>query len=1086
MMQRFSIWLFLLLIYNWGYSQNQFSRVNYYEELNSIIITDLLADRNSEIWISTLSGLYTFDGYDFRNYYPDPKDSTTIDDLLLYKLEEGSNGDIWIGSQGKVYRRDVKTGLFRNYPIYDFVDYPENAQANISEIESDGKGTIYFGINSRMGYEDYPGLLKFSESTETFEMVTLPDGEAVHNVYQMASNPEGEIALVTNQGLVLIESGSIRSLGAEPGMFSEENQEFPSDIVWDDHGNIWFVTNQWRLGKIDPAQETVEFLSFPSSFNGVVDWTTRIGFDQNYLWISHRDGVELFDVNSGKFSAPSTTTLRPFTAFLNDAMGNIWLGTQSYGLYSIPPQQLLTSYLHNPDDPNSVTEGWATTPFEDESGNVWFATYNSAGEEGLNKINPTTGEIEKFLFKDRLPQFNRPQMINAYDKGRLLFRDGRKLYGYDVNTGQVIDPHILDETADLGFLHHVYRDSEGDLWISTMSGLYRQTRDSYERYDFSRGEMGQEVSNEVLEVMESRHGGLWVQTNAGLFLLDKATGSFKRHGFDPKDGPVFSSQDINSLLEDEDGTLWVGTWQGGLNRYNPETGEIRYYGLDEGLPSPSIQGILEDNENNVLWMSTFRGMARFDKATEQITSYGNAEGAQNLYADHSVLELSNGLFAFGGSNGITIFDPLAFTEDTQPPITRITGMKVGDESVTDTKGAAIILDHTQKNISITYTGIHYDNPQNNQFAYRLSPTEDEWRYVGGSRSAYYYDLPPGEYTFSVRAANPNMVWSDAKTISFSITPPWWRTTWAYAIFALLLALMAYRFHLFQRHRTLRRERERTQAKELEHAREIEKAYEQLKATQTQLIHSEKMASLGELTAGIAHEIQNPLNFVNNFSEVNSELIKELKEDLKAGKLKEVQDIADDIDENEQKIIYHGKRAEGIVKGMLQHSRSSDGKKEPTDLNKLADEYLRLAYHGLRAKDKSFNASVETNFDQDLPRVSVIPQDIGRVLLNLLTNAFHAVQERQKQGEAGYEPKVTVSTKKANGGVEIRVADNGNGIPEKIREKIFQPFFTTKPTGAGTGLGLSMSYDIVTKGHNGELKVNSKEGEGATFLVNLPR
>ncbi len=271
---------------------------------------------------------------------------------------------------------------------------------------------------------------------------------------------------------------------------------------------------------------------------------------------------------------------------------------------------------------------------------------------------------------------------------------------------------------------------------------------------------------------------------------------------------------------------------------------------------------------------------------------------------------------------------------------------------------------------------------------------------------------------------------------------------------------------------------------------IEKAYELLKSTQSQLIQSEKMASLGELTAGIAHEIQNPLNFVNNFSEVNNELIDELNDELIKGDIEEARAISKDIKENGQKINHHGKRADAIVKGMLQHSRTSTGQKEPTDINALADEYLRLSYHGLRAKDKSFNADFKTEFDESLPKINVIPQDIGRVLLNLINNAFYAVDKKAKEGLEGYKPELVVSTSSSpsadggNRGVEITVSDNGPGIPDSIKQKIFQPFFTTKPTGQGTGLGLSLSYDIV-KAHGGELTVETNEGEGSTFTILIP-
>ncbi len=265
--------------------------------------------------------------------------------------------------------------------------------------------------------------------------------------------------------------------------------------------------------------------------------------------------------------------------------------------------------------------------------------------------------------------------------------------------------------------------------------------------------------------------------------------------------------------------------------------------------------------------------------------------------------------------------------------------------------------------------------------------------------------------------------------------------------------------------------------------ELMHAFTELKNTQSQLIQSEKMASLGELTAGIAHEIQNPLNFVNNFSEVSTELLDEMMDELKSGNKEEVLALALDVKANQEKINHHGKRAGAIVKGMLQHSRTSSGKNEPTDINALCDEYLRLSYHGLRAKNKSFNADFKTDLDEKLPQIKVVPQDFGRVLLNLINNAFFAVNEKSKTENKDFKPSVIVKTKLEKTKVIISVSDNGSGIPEDVKEKIFQPFFTTKPTGEGTGLGLSLSYDIV-KAHGGELTVETVEGEGTEFIISL--
>jgi two-component system, NtrC family, sensor kinase len=299
----------------------------------------------------------------------------------------------------------------------------------------------------------------------------------------------------------------------------------------------------------------------------------------------------------------------------------------------------------------------------------------------------------------------------------------------------------------------------------------------------------------------------------------------------------------------------------------------------------------------------------------------------------------------------------------------------------------------------------------------------------------------------------------------------------------------------ERNELIAKQNELLEIQVAERTAELERSLSDLKQTQNQLIQSEKMASLGELTAGIAHEIQNPLNFVNNFSDVSVELLQELKEEVDKGDLEEVNAIADDVIQNLEKIAHHGRRADGIVKGMLQHSRASSGQKEPIDINALADEYFRLAYHGLRAKDKSFNADLVTNFAEGLAKINIIPQDMGRVLLNLFTNAFYATQEKSKQlavgsGQSqsqfsGYKPVVTVSTQLVGNAVEITVRDNGTGIPDAIKDKILQPFFTTKPTGEGTGLGLSLSYDIVVKGHGGTIDIESVEREGSEFKITVP-
>jgi len=407
---------------------------------------------------------------------------------------------------------------------------------------------------------------------------------------------------------------------------------------------------------------------------------------------------------------------------------------------------------------------------------------------------------------------------------------------------------------------------------------------------------------------------------------------------------------------------------------------------------------------------------------------------------------------------------------------------IADEIGLDTnisEASSVTLPYDYNSLSFEFASIHFSRPAKNKLAFMLKGIDADWNY-SNRRFASYSNLPPGNYEFLIKGANGDGIWNpDISTLKISITPPWWKTWWAYLLYGVLVLLLLRQLYNFQKARTIRIERQKIQQRELQQAKEVEKAYAELKFTQAQLIQSEKMASLGELTAGIAHEIQNPLNFVNNFSEVSNELMEEMREELDKGDIEEAKALSDDIRGNLEKITHHGKRADAIVKGMLAHSRAGKGEKEPTDLNALAEEYLKLSYHGLRAKDKSFNADFKTDFDPDLPKVNVVPQDIGRVLLNLINNAFQAC------AQSGIEnPLISVKTERnTSDEIRITITDNGHGIPDDIKDKIFQPFFTTKPTGQGTGLGLSLSYDIV-KAHGGNLSVVSKENEGSEFVILL--
>ncbi len=709
---------------------------------------------------------------------------------------------------------------------------------------------------------------------------------------------------------------------------------------------------------------------------------------------------------------------------------------------------------------------------------------------------------------------------------------------FSLDTGTMKLENVDTEgLSDNSFIQKYFRDDAGTEWLGTTYGLYEKKRGqrAYIWHDLSKLPDGNETSNEITYFVNHPGLGFWILTNNGLFSYSYSTGNIDRQTYDPEQGHILASQDINSLYADDNGIVWVGKWGGGLSRYDTGTRQIRTYTMADWLPSMGIQYILKDSENNDLWMSTFDGISRFDIDTEQFVNYTMENGLHSqLFSDGSGLKTSDGLFIFGGSNGITFFRPSDVARSSPPPRMHFTDLEINDVSHPFDNGVFnadnITLAYNQNTISIDYTGIHYSNPARNRFSYILENYDTGWRDVGLQRTAYYPNLPPGNYVFRVKAANSNGVWNeDGISMRILINPPWWRTIWAYLLYGLLFAGAVYVIDRSQRRRLVRKERERAREKELAQAKEIEKAYHDLgkahqnleaahanlKAAQGQLVQQEKLASLGQLTAGIAHEIKNPLNFVNNFSEVSLELVEEAREEIRqmtgdrgrgnspissvpgasesgmAGSSPEaalILEILADIETNLRKIHEHGSRADGIVKSMLQHSRGGSGKMEPTDLNGLVKEYVNLAFHGMRAGKESISVDIDLQLDETIGEVPLVSEDFSRVILNLCNNAFDAMRSLSNMSDSsvpkGYQPKLAIRTKQEPGKVVLEIEDNGPGIPDHIKDKIMQPFFTTKKGTHGTGLGLSITHDIV-KAQGGDISIKTIENERTVFTITLP-
>ncbi|HEX9005796.1 MAG TPA: ATP-binding protein, partial [Bacteroidota bacterium] len=506
------------------------------------------------------------------------------------------------------------------------------------------------------------------------------------------------------------------------------------------------------------------------------------------------------------------------------------------------------------------------------------------------------------------------------------------------------------------------------------------------------------------------------------------------------------------------------------------------------------------------WMSSNKGVFRArkqdlndvadgKKSSLTCVSYGEADGMGSRECNGgynpSGWKLRDGKLAFSTVRGLAVVDPANIKLNTVPPPVIMERFLVDGQA--QPLGASITVAPGRQRFEFQYTGISFAGAAEVHFKYMLEGLDKDWIDAGTHREAFYTHLDPGMYRFHVIAANSDGIWNEAgAAVDFKLRPYFYQSAWFIGLIIFLFLTTGPTYY-FLRMRAVNKRKAELEQQVGERTVELQKTVQNLKETQHQLILSEKMASLGQLTAGIAHEIKNPLNFITNFAVLSHDLVRDLRTELVAergrvepARAKEIGELLDDLEQNVGKINDHGRRADSIVRGMLLHSRGKPGERQETDLNALLAEYTSLAYHGMRAQDQSFNVKIETDFDPSVGKVRVVPQDLSRAFLNIVNNACYAAYDKRKAAGDSFTPTVRVSTRAVGGCIEIRIRDNGNGIPQVIRDKIFNPFFTTKPPGVGTGLGLSLTYDIITGEHKGQIAVDSREGEYTEFVITLLR
>jgi signal transduction histidine kinase/ligand-binding sensor domain-containing protein len=1093
-----------------------FNNITSDDGLPSISVTDVTQDTYGFIYLGTWDGVYRFDGKSYKKIFYEGR-----------YVEADDKGGVWIEAQegNLVYYDSNRDSL----TFYRDVDY----RRRYIQVLLGKQGEVFAATSK--------GIMKLDPNTQKF---FLEPSQEEGDAWELNLGEDGRI----NFHFAAKNEGFIKMGTRGPnGEFSYE--QFPKDentkgqesfaashpsiiLPYGKSGTVLLNPNGLATRKSNAGPWTFKKVTEPEILKekGFESDASYLLLDQ-FLWLNQRNAITRIDVETGESltinSGPNTQKeLLPMSSgygcrlFL-DRQGVLWIPKFAYGISLLNTYQSDFGLLR--DEKGEVIPDILSS-YELSDGSFWVGQrisferslihFSSDRKTILHRVGDTRNglaeraSIIRFSGKSIGPELTHPYPWDITQTADSVLWVGTGSPGagngglnrLDPKTGLITryrnDP---EDTTTIGqnWVSGILKDPKDKLWINHTGGV-----------DFFDPET--EIFEHVVkDTSGSGFRGVFIDSRDNILIQDGARNSWllldSKTKAIVKKGKLFG-RGLGVILAypylDQKSRIWIASVNG-FGFTSEEYDGLKFWLSyeDFGYPDLEIRAFSDDDQGNVYFASS-EGIFQYHPETGKTVRFGSERGLQsNLFNTKLNNRGPSGKIYFSGNGGMNVFDPKELKTNPYPPQILIRGITLDGKSYqtyldsADKKPnhtiSSLIIPLGITTLNINFATIHFGGNGKNNAQYRLLNFDDTWQEAGSNGSAVFTNLPAGDYTLELKSVNLDGIWNEIPLqISIKVLPPWYQTWWAYLLYFGLFVLLAYGFIQEQRKRAAQKERELAKDRELAQAKEIEKAYSELKSTQAQLIQSEKMASLGELTAGIAHEIQNPLNFVNNFSEVSAELVDEMNEEIEKGDFEEVKFIASDLKENLSKINHHGKRADAIVKGMLEHSRANKGEKAPTDLNALTDEYVRLSYHGLRAKDNSFNADFKLELDPDLPKVNVVASDIGRVIFNLVNNAFYAVSEKAKSGIEGFQPEVIVSTKKSEKGVEISVQDNGNGIPDSIKEKIFQPFFTTKPTGSGTGLGLSLSYDIV-KAHGGELRVESPAAgeagvveKGTKFILTL--
>lgn len=1066
------------------YDGSTFTNYTSSQGLAGNILRSMLEDSKGNIWFGTISGVSKFDGYTFTNY---THEDGLADDVVFSILEDRS-GNLWFGTGGGgLSKFDGET--FTTYTTADGL-----ADNFVLSLLEDREGNLFIGTYGG-GFSKYDG--------KTFRNFTEQDGLPSNRVRTFTLSGSGEIWIGTiGGGASLFDGQSFTTYTIEDGLAGDVVRTILEDL----QGNTWFAT-ETGISRFDGKKFTTYTRNLGMPANSVL---AAVKDSSGKLWFcTDGGGVTRFEGSSfTNFSVAQGLGNNIVLSTLEDRDGNLWFGTAGGGVSKFDGKSFVTY---------SISQGLGGdivfSMIQDRTGDFWFGT--GGGVSKFDGKSFTTFTTAQTLGTNEIYSIAEDHLGNLW-----FGSEGGGLSKFD---GENFTKYTSDHGLAGNIILSIFEDSENQLWIGAVDGgLSLFDGKKFTNLTVAQGL----VDNSVIKIKEDQEKNIWIGTEQGLSFLSRQersrigktdSANLTIQSFGTQDG--LPDNLIQQIVPMDNGKIAVGTNLGfaffdAPKAIKPFTKleNIEIFNSNTGYPVKDLtdgqNGMYQDSKG-ILWAGTgsnktalvrfdYRELARNHKAPKIF--FKQIRINEEVIPWHSLSE--NSTSEAVSADEINTFGKELVAEERDSLRKRFSGISFEGVSPFFPFPEKLTLPYKHNHINIDFGSDELAKPYLVEYQYILQGYDEEWSPVLKKTSATFGNIREGDYTFLVKArfTGPSDgqagAWTEPLSYNFSVRPPLYRTWWAYAFYTLSFLSLAYPVHRYQRNKAIQEEQEKARERELEQAREIEKAYtkleaahENLKSTQAQLIQQEKLASLGQLTAGIAHEIKNPLNFVNNFSGLSLEFLDEVEEEL--GKMEEndalanVKDLLSDIKINLTKIKHHGGRADGIVKSMLMHSRGGSGAMEPADLNEVIKEYVNLSFHGMRANKNPINVDVALNLDETLPKIPLNTEDFSRVILNLTKNAFDAMREKINKSGPDYKAKLEVRTKDLGNTILIEVEDNGPGVPDEIKDKLLMPFFTTKKGTEGTGLGLSITHDII-KAHNGSLDIATVVGEWTKFSITIPK